>query len=1226
MATNDQNVTIYRHKVTEGNFQNWLKASLVISFVKEGISNCVSRKIDQCHEKILKETYLLGQYDRGQICTECSTENVLPCTTKRMCIFNKVRQCQFHNSIEKKHKTCPKGICNKIKDQIKKLHKCKIPSWSNTRAERWCQHPWEIAKCFMPPNAYLHANSVSETDLNGILSVVINHKEFRDISTECDCEKVRELVNKLRHSPELLLTAEELNVIIDTLCSFLSGSEYLRKDEKAKTAIQKIEKLKSAQLTISASEISTILQDVIVTNSHVCQNVTRSLQQAVETLNKERQQEHETLDQIFTLLEDILEAIRYPADITRTSQSMTEDMYQEIKRKMKKDLLTFTRQHHSTIPLSPLFEENDTALTGYYVFPKIEEVDVQKVMFRGRSNEKRTGITSLRDIFFKNHEKCKNIYVTADAGLGKSVFCKRLAVTWTHSHQPVETTSYFSEQDLQIVRDFEFFFLILLRDTCKSECEIEEMIQNQIIYHLDHSHLYTVDAVEEILSRETCLIVLDGLDEWTHPQEKPSCKAECSDIPHRKSWETSSVLTTTRPWKFSELNLKSSQKDKIVQIQGLDSETANELTLNTISKLNDGESEITPDYVDNFSSEIRDKSIQLFTAVPLVLTYLICLWHGGQSFGRSKCDIYSNLIGLLLFQVEQKREVTELLDQSYQTEMPNSIESNEYCKKYYTFLITLGHLAFKTYFASNRENSFAFEKSLAANVLTDQQLKFSLEAGFLTENKVSGPVLARKTKISFQQQTFQEFFAALYMQSVQDFSSIFGVISAVCNTVESILTMSNVCIFLSGLCPEKASVLSKKLCELATTSEIVKGYRSDMGSWNYFIGYNQAMKDYQSMHVACLEEYHENFEDGKRSIHICLEDYFVDSDYENEKYSTFLKSLLEMNKTLIKSVKIRNVKTKESFHDIIDLLKRNDVNALEKIDIKSEIEEEDLENLIARSTNSLKCFIIKGGRWKDGEWQHSYISLSDKSFEMISNAQRLEELYLRNVKMPHIQIDRLVTNVAHQQSMKHIGIGFIECNDHTDSCSGVTFDLRGHSQLKMLELGAAPLSKVDINTASLEVCYVGPFLIDGALVSVLNNISTAPKLKVFCSGFLKGLDIENLIERMPQIVSAQHVWLTEMDFGESTFEINPNVISVENFLMIKVKMACETFESLMGSLSKVKQSIRIGLFECNVSPEHQFEKAKESIRKSGNFIVLLDGKDDNDRSEFLFRTTGETGK
>ena len=182
MATTNKTLTQYRQKNPDKNFQNWIKASLVISFVKEGITKCVGTRIDQWHDEELYPD------DRGDPCTNCTTENVLPCRTRGVCSMSKGRLCRFHSSDEKKFKSC--SYCKGVKGFIVKRHKRGFPSWSNTRAERWSKYPWEIAKCYMPPNVYAHADTVNETDLNGILSVIINHKSFRGVFDLSKCEDV----------------------------------------------------------------------------------------------------------------------------------------------------------------------------------------------------------------------------------------------------------------------------------------------------------------------------------------------------------------------------------------------------------------------------------------------------------------------------------------------------------------------------------------------------------------------------------------------------------------------------------------------------------------------------------------------------------------------------------------------------------------------------------------------------------------------------------------------------------------------------------------------------------------------------------------------------------------------------------------------------------------------------------------------------------------------------
>jgi hypothetical protein len=89
------------------------------------------------------------------------------------------------------HRPCPKGICDKVRDKIRKHHKYFFPSWNNTSVERWCDNPWELAKCYMPPDGYIGVDSASETDLNGILSVMLNHTEFTGKVEEEDCKEVR---------------------------------------------------------------------------------------------------------------------------------------------------------------------------------------------------------------------------------------------------------------------------------------------------------------------------------------------------------------------------------------------------------------------------------------------------------------------------------------------------------------------------------------------------------------------------------------------------------------------------------------------------------------------------------------------------------------------------------------------------------------------------------------------------------------------------------------------------------------------------------------------------------------------------------------------------------------------------------------------------------------------------------------------------------------------------
>jgi hypothetical protein len=65
-----------------------------------------------------------------------------------------------------------------VRDGIEEAHRYNNPSWKNTDARQWSDTPWQIAKCFMSSEGYGSSLSAAETDLNGIISVIINCKRF----------------------------------------------------------------------------------------------------------------------------------------------------------------------------------------------------------------------------------------------------------------------------------------------------------------------------------------------------------------------------------------------------------------------------------------------------------------------------------------------------------------------------------------------------------------------------------------------------------------------------------------------------------------------------------------------------------------------------------------------------------------------------------------------------------------------------------------------------------------------------------------------------------------------------------------------------------------------------------------------------------------------------------------------------------------------------------------
>ncbi|XP_053396718.1 uncharacterized protein LOC123543648 [Mercenaria mercenaria] len=1217
-------------KLKEKDFQNWLKAALAVSIAKKGIEPYVSNIITEFHQNALEDILSSKEFKDEALCTACTNNSLLPTTNKAK-----------HNKGQDTLPKCQKHVCDRLRTKIVISHAYQDPSWRNNRVEKWCHCPWEIAKCYMPPDGYKTASSGSDTDLNGILSVMMNHLEFTNDKDEC--QKARDVTNRMRHSPNLSMNEQELEDHLKVLITFLDCETYLENNPAAVAALSNIKKLKEAKLTISTDDITEVLKTYVKDEieestrrslDDIDQERRRCLEKIIEEINNLHSTKSESLDKILTArkeaLHDIDEAKASSIDeLKRTKLSSideinqcrqttratsTEESYETLKHDLKEDLLIFNNKLYTTIPLSPLFEKKDTPLVGFYVQPTIN--CVQYPWNESHRSDIKTEINCLSDIF--KTKRRNEIYVTSKAGLGKTVFCKRLAVAWCHAHgeRTIETT-FETEEDLEMMRDFDFTFILPLREARSSDCDVDKMIQHQIIRHLARSQRYKLDFLQDILTKERCLIILDGLDEWTHPKGK-SCKT-LNDIPHRKARQNCTILTTTRTWKFSLLSLSTNQIDNLVQITGLGEKAAEQLIDNAVSKFSSDNIPDSKRSIKDFHHKLQENSINKFKSVPLILIHLICLWHKHQTIGESYCEIFSNIIGLHLNRAQIRSKDTEYPDiKKRKVDIPKCIQINKYCGAFHEVLKSLGQLAFHTFFHQDRENSLVFDIETAKQYL-GQHFEFCLSTGLLTQNKgVENDFFGNVPRVSFAHKTFQEFFAALHVCTMVDDPTEIRPVIEICSTVKDILSVSNFFIFLNGMCPDKARTLSFTFYRVISSSDTVTGYRSDMGSWNYFVGYNETIKRIQSLFVDCVNE---SIDNGHTPVEFQIEDIIIDSDFQTESYSKVLKPILETNGKDVKSVKIREVKTKVEFSDIVQLLRKNGRAALEKLDLKCEICDESLEFLLQESVQSLKCFIMKGGQWLGNIWSHSHVRLSNKSIQIIWGMKQLEELYLRNIEMTHGQFDHLLGFVSGSTNMRHIGLGFIKCQKHDDYCSDTKLDLSNHSQLRMIEIGSIPISEVQINTRSLEVCYVGSFAKSVVLSKVLTFLSTAPKLHVFCCGFLTSqTDIEKMLETITHLHNLQHIWLVNMDLGCKTFRLSPKLESIENVFMIRIQMSIKALKKLVEEVQQIKRTVRVGLFDCMVEHHEDYEREIRSLKLSNTVHVIQD--ETKSQKDFIFKTLG----
>ena len=164
-----------------------------------------------------------------------------------------------------------------------------------------------------------------------------------------------------------------------------------------------------------------------------------------------------------------------------------------------------------------------------------------------------------------------------------------------------------------------------------------------------------------------------------------------------------------------------------------------------------------------------------------------------------------------------------------ETDKFQCLQSQIYCKAHMELLSKLATLAYNTLFTDNKESSLVFDRRIAKKYLTDQQIEMSLAVGILTQEKVIGKISIRQSHISFIHKTFQEYLAALYVAlSPGMVTNVEEKIKRVCCSIEKILEMSQIFMFLSGLCPEVMVNFHEHLRQTVSEDSRTKRYRGEI--------------------------------------------------------------------------------------------------------------------------------------------------------------------------------------------------------------------------------------------------------------------------------------------------------------------------------------------------------------------------------------------------------------
>ncbi|XP_045162331.2 uncharacterized protein LOC123527113 [Mercenaria mercenaria] len=1149
--------------ISDNKFNNWIKAGLAILITKEGVQPFVEDEIHNFQINCLRDIRQWNNLQEGETCTVCSMKDLMS-----------------------KNYRCPNNICNNFKDKIQQAHQYQGPSFKNTDVSEWCTNPWEVAKCYMPRDGYKEVKSAAKTDFNGIMNVVINHLEVSSKISLQAFEKGREVSNAIRHSPTLEIDDEDLQKHFDVFENILTDQGYLASCTCAQNALDKLLKLRKNAHDIEKDCIIKILDE---------------------------KQVAETNELILQLLKDTKQGLIDKTPQTQISVRTLETTLSYVTKlaALKEDLITFYEEVYSNIPISPLVSENDVPVADFYVQQKMTQVEYN---VKGKHTSHRTNVDTYEAMFMNGSKLCRNILIVAKAGAGKTTFAKRLCNVWCFAKsRGVKEPQNLSESAVTTLNRFDIVCLLLLRDVQGNECDIDEMIQNQIINNLSRSPDYDDAFLKKVFHHQTCLVILDGLDEWSHP--KSSKCPNVKPIPHHKSRPMCTILSTTRPWKMFESGICNSMIDKCIELGEFDDSSSDILISNVIGTCTDAQA-IEKRETKDFKSQIQKHNLDWLISTPVILIQLICLWLDNKTLGESKCQIYSNIIDFLLERAEEKYKQGKVtitsVDQSEGEklfEQFSCLRQKEFCKKYNSLLVAVGKLAFKALCSETRERSLVFESTLVMKTLSNEELHNCLQIGILTENKTNH-LSVREINFSFIHKTFQEYFCALYIATIENKTCTSDVLKQ-CQSIESILELSGVFVFLSGVCPKVLNNMYVNLAEIISNDKICQDFRRKVCTsinWNTFY---KILKDLQDMYIDCIKE---SEAENTESMNIIQEDFVIDGDCCKESYGEHLKELVGMNKDKMKSVKIY-YKPGTVISSYIDDFTLIGVKHLDKLEmIVDKLNDGDLDLLLSGSTNTLKCLSV----CKDigSQIDPPCESLSDSCVRTIQQMSNLEAIMLECFTIDHELLHNLFSFLEEKRKMTEICLGYIKCRDHDCHCTGFSLDLSMHSSLTMLEIGSVPLSDVKLNTHSLHECRVGHFDSENVLPAVLCCLKEAPGLQsLMCFGISRPGEVEAVLKTLPSLEKLRVLVMKRINVGDHALDIQTHL---EHIKMSSVQMSSSVFASIVNEAEDHPQSLTCEFLSCEIIPEEEYNKIKGYIDDSEIVDISYEGKETNKTIKIKF--------
>ncbi|XP_060575833.1 uncharacterized protein LOC132733247, partial [Ruditapes philippinarum] len=233
-------------------YRQLVKADLGLRYLQEGLAPFCDDIGRQQHKDIINQIQQTKTPQPNVPCVACQITTLQPDhvrVSRGICPFKQDKcNCCFPNN----KKPCPNNVCGAIYDNIIQNHASMPPApfWRNSDAQQWSTDPWSVCKCFINAPGYKAITSAADTDITGLLHLIINDKYFHShigcnvAGTNNLFAKVRQFRNMIVHSTSMELEEHEFNTYIDDMISVLQDGMELVHRQDAQQAVLKLQELK----------------------------------------------------------------------------------------------------------------------------------------------------------------------------------------------------------------------------------------------------------------------------------------------------------------------------------------------------------------------------------------------------------------------------------------------------------------------------------------------------------------------------------------------------------------------------------------------------------------------------------------------------------------------------------------------------------------------------------------------------------------------------------------------------------------------------------------------------------------------------------------------------------------------------------------------------------------------------------------------------------------------